>query len=121
VVVRGGDLRTRIRIERPVAVPNVYGDAQAVTWEKVVETYAARKVSGSGATEKYEFEQRISSYDTEWRLRYRTPFDPRWRIVDIATGTIHDIIFAADPDGRRREILCRTRLQEPQPASEANP
>jgi len=118
--VRAGDLRTLVRIERPVIQANPYGDAQDLAWETVIVTWASRKVSGGGS-ERYEFEQRRSSYEIEWRFRFRGAFDPRWRLIDTTTDTIHDIIFAADPDGRRREVMCRTRLQEPQPASDARP
>jgi len=112
-------MRTLIRIERPVAATNPYGDSTATTWELVVATYAAKRVSSG--TESERFEQRLSTYDTEWSLRYRTPADPRWRFVEVVTGTIHDVVFIADPDGRRRELIARTRIQEPQPSSLAVP
>ena len=117
--MRAGTLRTLVRIERPVAGSDPYGDPQVRTWQTVVETYASKRVSSGSEAERYD--QRVSNYDVEWRLRYRGPFDPRWRLVEIVTGTIHDIIFAADPDGKRREILCRSRIQNPQPNSEALP
>ena len=116
--MRAGSLRTLVAIEKPVETQDAFGDP-VPTWTEVVRTYASKKV-GSG-NEAESFEQRVSSYDTEWRLRYRTPFDPRWRIREIVTGTIHDIIFVADPTGRRRDLLCRTRIFEPQPDSEAVP
>jgi head-tail adaptor len=120
--MRGGSLRTVIRIERPITTANPYGDPQVRAWELVVETFGAKKVvSISSGNESERFDQRISTYDTEWRLRYRFPFDPRWRFVEKATGTIHNIVFAADPNGQRREILCRTRIDEPQPETEAVP
>jgi head-tail adaptor len=120
-VVRAGSLRTVVRIERPVIVSDPYGDPQARTWAKVVDTYASKKVTGSGGSEQERYDQRVSNYDTEWRFRFREAFDPRWRIVEVATGTIHDVIFAGDPDGRRAEILCRTRIANPQPETDANP
>jgi SPP1 family predicted phage head-tail adaptor len=117
--VRAGSLRSLIRIERPVIGADPYGDPQVRTWVKVVETFASKRVSSGSEAERYD--QRVSNYDVEWRLRYRGTFDPRWRIVEVVTGTVHDIIFAADPDGKRREILCRTRIDAPQPNTEAVP
>jgi head-tail adaptor len=119
--VRAGALRTLIRIERPVAGANPYGDSTATSWELVVATYAEKRVSVGSGRESERFEQRLSTYDTEWSLRYRTPADPRWRFVEVVTGTIHDVVFMADPDGRRRELVARTRIAEPQPDSLAVP
>jgi head-tail adaptor len=112
--MRGGKLRTLVRLEQPVTTQDPFGNP-VPTWTLVVETYASKKVASGRESEV--FEQRVASYDTEWRFRYRSPFDPRWRIVEVVTGTVHDITFAADPDGYRREILCRTRIAEPQPAT----
>lgn len=116
--MRAGSLRTLVAIEKPVETQDAFGDP-VPTWTEVVRTYASKRVSSGNEGES--FEQRVSSYDIEWRLRYRSTFDPRWRIREIVTGTIHDIIFVADPTGRRRELLCRTRIFEPQPDSEAVP
>ena len=116
--MRAGLLNVLIDLEKPVETQDAFGDP-VPTWTTVVRTYATKKV-GSGS-ESERFEQRVSSYDTEWRLRYRSPFDPRWRIKEVVSGTIHDIIFAADPTGRRKEILCRTRIFEPQPSTDAVP
>jgi len=121
VVVRIGTLRTLVRLERPVVQANPYGDAQDRQYQTVVVTYASKKVATTGATEAQRFEMRISNYDVEWRLRYRGAFDPRWRLVEVTTGTVHDIIFASDPDGKRAEIVCRTRIANPQPETEAVP
>lgn len=117
--MRSGTLRTLIRIERPIIGSDPYGDPQVRSWELVVQTYAAKKLGSGSEGEKYD--QRISSYDVEWRFRYRGVFDPRWRLVEVGTQTIHDIIMAADPDGRRSDIICRTRIDAPQPATEAKP
>lgn len=117
--MRGGQLRTLIRIEQPSAAANVYGDTTPTTWTLVVQTYAQKKVAQGSEGER--FDMRVSSYDTEWKLRYRTPIDPRWRFVEVVTGTAHDVVFVADPDGRRRELIARTRLFEPQPPALAVP
>lgn len=112
--MRAGNLRVLVRLEQPVTTANPFGEL-VPTWTTVVSTHASKRVASGREGEIYD--QRVASYDTEWRLRYRSPFDPRWRLVEVVTGTIHDIVFAADPDGRRREILCRTRIAEPQPST----
>jgi len=116
--VRAGLLNVLVELEEPVEAQDPFGDP-VPTWTTVVRTYATKKLLSGSESER--FDQRVSSYDTEWRLRYRSPFDPRWRLREVVSDTVHDIVFAADPTGRRKEIICRTRIAEPQPSSEATP
>lgn len=116
--MRAGLLNVLVQIQQQVVTQDEFGEP-IVFWQAYTTTYATKKVMGG--TESERFQQRVSSYDTEWRLRYRTPFDPRWRLREVVTGTIHDITFVADPTGRRKELICRTRIAEPQPATNAVP
>ena len=59
-------LNVLVQLERPVETQDPFGDP-VPSWETVVTTYATKKLLSGNESER--FDQRVSNYDTEWRLR----------------------------------------------------
>lgn len=99
-------------LERPELTRDATYNHPTETWVVEAETFAAKRVLS--ARERFSSDQFQSSVSVEWRLRHRTPMDPRWRIREVRTGELHRIVGQpSDPDGRRREVVIRTTSWTP--------
>lgn len=86
------------------------------TWVVEAETWAEKRTLS--ARERFSGDMHVATTDTEWRFRYRTPFDPRWRIREVRTGELHQIDGQpSDPDGGRRWVLVRSSTFRPDAAT----
>lgn len=107
-----------VAVERPAETRDATYNHATITWVVELETRATKRLLSS--RERYADEQHISTADVEWRFRYRTPFDPRWRIRELRTGELHRIQGQpTDPDGRRREVVVRTTSFVPDASTDA--
>jgi len=101
VPVAIGDLRNRVAIERAVRTSDG-GGGFAVTWELVVEVWAA--IIARGAGEALELDRVAGTATHDIWIRYRTGILPEMRMR--MGGREFDIRGVIDPDERRRWLKC---------------
>lgn len=102
--IRSGDLRHRIRFQRPVVATDADGDA-VHTWVDAFTTWASvQPVIGREALADQQLQ---TSADHEIAIRFRAaPIPPTWRIVwrDTALDIVGE---PQDLDGRRTWLLLK--------------
>ena len=116
--MRAGTMK-RVIIQEPNESRDATYNEPVASWSNVATTYAARRVLSQ--RERFQGEAHTSTVDTEWTFRYRSPFDPRWRIKEVKSGELHDIQAVHDPDGRRRELVVLTTTFRPDANTEMVP
>ena len=104
-MLRAGDLRNRITIERPV---EVRGDSGSVVkdWQPIpYATVWSARTDLSGA-ELYQAQQINARVSTRFTIRHRNGLDARMRV--ISDGVPYAIESVQDPEGRREflVLLC---------------
>lgn len=96
-----GDLRHRVRIERPVRAPDEGGGA-VIAWALEAEVWAALKpLSG---TEREEADRLVGRVTHELVARYRPGVTPEMRVMFGLRA--FDIRAAIDFDEKRRWLKC---------------
>lgn len=118
MAVRAGRM-IRVVLERPSTSRDAASNEPVATWATVTKTWATKRLLT--AKERFQGSQHASTVDAEWIFRYRTPFDPRWRIKEDRTGEYHEIVGVHDRDGKRRELLVRTTSFRPDANAELVP
>ncbi|MFL6051586.1 MAG: phage head closure protein [Actinoallomurus sp.] len=88
--MKAGQLRRRIRLERPQTVADDFG-APVKSWALVAEVAAA--IDSISGREFFSADRELA--DATWRLTVRalpgvTP-EPDWRATDIDSGQIFDV------------------------------
>lgn len=117
-MIRAGELRDRVTIERPVETQRPSGSVE-VAYEPWLERIAAAVQPITGQ-ERWLQTQVASESTARIRIRYRDGLTARMRVrhhVDPGSPTlddIYDVEAVIAPDGRRVEIqlLCRKRDAE---------
>jgi head-tail adaptor len=104
-MIRAGEMRHRVRIEQRSGVQDAAGEPE-VTWLSFAERRAAMRADPG--SEIFSSEKRNGRVPTVFHLRYLAGVKPQMRVVHIKTGQVFDILSAADPDGRRAELVITT-------------
>lgn len=103
-----GDYRHRIRFE--ANTPTKASDGQRKDgWNPIgttPEVWAEKRALRG--TEGLDAATLLTQRPYQWRTHYRTDITTEHRLVEIATGDVHDIEFVGDPDGKRKEIEILT-------------
>src|SRR5688572_27884693 len=101
--MRSGDLRHRVTIQRKSSHLGQWGHESA--WRDVATVWASVKAAGGGE----KFDGTTAGVDGQStytvRLRYRSDLASTDRI--ICDGRVLDLTEVMDPEGRRRELVCR--------------
>lgn len=100
--MKAGQLRHRMRIERPVIGADGYRGV-TTTWQTVIEVDAA--IDALSGREFMGADRELAGL--QWRITLReTPgqqIEPNWRGVDVDSGAVYD--FAAILPTHKREQL----------------
>lgn len=99
-MVRAGDMRHSVRIERLSSTQDAAGQPQR-TWTLIAERRAA--IQRTPGSEVFASAQREGRVPVVFRLRYLSGVLPAMRLV--FDGKVHNILSAIDPDGRREELV----------------
>lgn len=113
-MARRSPLRDAIPIvlERESAARDATYNEPVATWTTVAETWAQKRATGAG--ERFvDGAQHSSEEVVEYTLRWRRKLDPRWRIREVRTGEVYEILGAYDPDGRRRRVVVKAKTFQP--------
>lgn len=100
MVVRIGDMRHSIRIERQSTTQDAAGQ-RALTWTEFATRRAA--VEHANGTEIWASAQRSGRVPTVFRLRYLAGVTPDMRIV--FDSRIFNILSVVDQEGRHEQLV----------------
>lgn len=103
-------------LEEPTMTRDGVYNEEVPAWVVRAETYATKRALSS--RESFISSMHSSVVDCEWSFRWRAKLDPRWRIREVRTGELHEIIGVLDPSGKRRVLVVRSRTYRPDEATE---
>jgi SPP1 family predicted phage head-tail adaptor len=103
--MKAGDLRLRGVLQVKTVTVNAIGGETITYSSRFTSIPASRK--NTGGREFYAIQQKHAEMTDLFTIRFRNAVDTtmRW----ICDGRTYDILAAADPDGRKRELnlVCR--------------
>ncbi len=103
-MIRPGDLRHVVRLERPVTTQDAAGE-QSSGWTLFARRRAA--IARTPGREVFASAERQGRVPTVFRLRYLADVAPSMRLIHVRDGSerVFNILSAIDPDGLGVELL----------------
>ena len=100
--MRSGQLRKKVRLQQPVTAQDNFGQ-ELVTYPDVIVGLRAsiRHLSGR---ELWDARQVNAQINFHIRLRWYPGVRPSWRIVDMETNRIYNIVTVEDVREREHEL-----------------
>lgn len=104
-------------LESPSMTRDATFNEEVATWVVEAETHATKRTLST--REAFVAAMHNAAATTEFEFRWRSKLDPRWRIREVRTGELHEIVgMPYDPDGKRRRLVVPARTFKPDTATE---
>lgn len=104
--MRAGKLRYVITVQKLTVTKDAVG-GQSKTWADFLTGLRAEKIT-SGGREFYAAQKMNEEVQVVFKTRYVGGVTSKHRV--LCGGVEYDILHAADPDGRERELLISCRV-----------